>query len=154
MTYSMENVKLGAIQMDESTNKKWANPDIFSNKNFPFTNDNPLENYDLSSIQSYVQDVLSKATTGDAMLSAEIFETHQSVIAKIKIPSHLPPQNLRVWVSANHIKIEKSPEGKEQILNLPCSVDPNGKKTLYKKGILQIRIPKVKYKDRYHEVFF
>jgi HSP20 family molecular chaperone IbpA len=140
--------------LDELSSKKWANPDIFSNKKFPFTNDNPLENFDLSSIQSYVQNVLSQVTTGDAMLSAEIFETHQSVIAKIKIPSQLQPKDLRVWVNANHIKIEKSPEGKEQILNLPCSVDPNGKKAIYKKGILQIRIPKVKNKDRYHEVFF
>jgi HSP20 family molecular chaperone IbpA len=145
---------LGAIHLDEFTSKKWANPDIFFNKKFPFTNDNPLENYDLSSIQSYVQNILSQVTTGDAMLSAEIFETHQSVIAKIKIPSQMQPKNLRVWVNANHIKIEKSPEGKEQVFNLPCSVDPNGKKALYKKGILQIRMPKVNYKDRNHEVFF
>ncbi|QGQ98645.1 hypothetical protein EHS13_29070 [Paenibacillus psychroresistens] len=140
--------------MDQSTIKKWANQDIFSNKKFPFTNDNPLENYDLSSIHSYVQNVLSQVSTGDEMLRSEIFETHQWVIAKIKIPNKLHPKNLRVWVNATHVKIEKAPEGKEQILNLPCRVDPHAKKAIYKKGILEIRIPKVKYKDRYHEVFF
>jgi hypothetical protein len=147
-------MNLGAIHLDESTNNKWANPDIFFNKKFPFTNDNPLENYDLSSINSYVQKVLSQVSTGDAMLGAEIFETHLSVIAKIKIPNQMQLKNLRFWVNANHIKIERSPDGREQILNLPSIVDPLAKKAVYKKGILEIRIPKVKYKDRYHEVFF
>jgi HSP20 family molecular chaperone IbpA len=143
--------------MDETANEKWGNPDIFSNKKFPFTHDNPLENYDLSSIHSYVQNVLSQVTNGESMLSTDVFETHHWVIAKIKIPNQLLSRNLKIWVNANRIKIERTQDNKApivQILNLPCRVDPYTRKAVFRKDILEIRMPKVKYKDRYHEVIF
>ena len=143
---------MGAMYLNESAEKKWTN-DSFFNKKFPFNHANPLENYDLSAINSYVQNVLSQATVGEVMLNAEVFETHQSVIAKIKLPKQLHPRNLRIRINANHIKIEKTENNVEQIIHLPCRVDPNGRKAVYKKNILEIRIPKVKAKDRYHEVF-
>lgn len=140
--------------MDDLTYKNWVNPDIFSNKKFPFTNTNPLENYDLSSIHSYVQNVLSNVSTsagGDVKVRTEVFETHHWVIAKIKLAN---PRHMRIWVNANRIKIEQTQQGKTQILNLPSKVNPLSRKILYKKGILEIRMPKAKLKDRYHEVFF
>ncbi len=151
VTYSILIMLSGAIHLD-GLNKNWTNPDIFSNKKFPFTHANPLENYDLSSIHAYVQNVLSNVSASDGVLvKTEVFETHQWVLAKIKLPN---PKGTRVWVNANRIKIEKAPGGKEQILQLPCRVNPLAKKVLYKKGILEIRMPKLKYNDRYHEIIF
>jgi HSP20 family protein len=138
--------------LDLPAGKKWTN-DTFFNKKFPFNDANPLENYDLSSINAYVQNVISQATTGEVKLSTEVFETHRSVIAKIKLPKQLHPKNLRIQVNANNIKIEKTEGNEEQIIHLPCRVDPSGRKAVYKQSVLEIRIPKVNTKDPYHEVF-
>lgn len=138
--------------MDNSAGKKWTQ-DSFFDKKFPFKHADPLENYDLSSINAYVQNVLSQATIGEARLSTEVFETHQSVIVKIKLPKQLHPRNLRIKVNSNHIKMEKTEGNEEQIIPLPCRVDPTGRKAVFKQSILEIRIPKVKTRDPYHEVF-
>ncbi|MEX2461452.1 MAG: Hsp20/alpha crystallin family protein [Paenibacillaceae bacterium] len=139
--------------MDDSAEKTWTNQDSLFNKKFPFHNTNPLENYDLSSIHTYVQNVLSQVAVDELKLRVEIFETHQSVIAKIKIPKHLDPRSLKIWVNTSHIKMERTQDNKEQMINLPSRVDSNTSKAVYKQGILEIRIPKLKARDRYHEVF-
>lgn len=139
--------------MDDSINKNWGGSELFSNKNFPFTQVNALESYDLSSIQSYVQNVLSQVSTmDDALLKAEVFETHQWVIAKIKISSQILARSLRIRVNSHHMVISRTQNSKDQIIHFPCKVNPLARKSVYKSGILEIRMPKLKYKERYHEV--
>jgi len=143
---------MGAIQLDDSAKKTWTNQDSFFDKKFPFHQANPLENYDLSSIHSYVQNVLSQVAVGDEKLIVEVFETHQSVIAQIKIPKQLNPRSLKIWVKTSHIKIERTQDNKEQLISLPSNVDSNTSKAVYKQGILEVRMPKLKARDRYQEV--
>jgi HSP20 family molecular chaperone IbpA len=139
--------------LDVSSNKKWTDQDSFFNKKFPFGDVNPLEKFDLSSISAYVQNVLSNVPHVDAMQDAETFETHHWVIVQIKLPKKQHPKNLRVLVNAHHIKIKGQTEGEGQLIKLPCSVVPTAAKAQFKQGILEIKMPKVKYKEHFHQVF-
>jgi hypothetical protein len=139
--------------LDESTNKKWTDQDSFFGKKFPFGDVNALEKFDLSSINAYVQNVLSNVPHSGALLSPETFETHHWVIVQIKLPKKVHPKNLRVFINARNIKIKGQDEGDEQLIKLPCSVVPAESKAQFKQGILEIKMPKVKYKEHFHEVF-
>jgi HSP20 family molecular chaperone IbpA len=139
--------------LDESTNKKWTDRDSFFGKKFPFGDVKPLENFDLSSIKAYVQNVLSNVPHSDAILSPEIFETLHVVIVQIKLPKKLNPKNLQVLINAHNIKIKGQSEEEGQLIKLPCSVIPAASKAHYKQGILEIKMPKVRYKEHFHEVF-
>jgi HSP20 family molecular chaperone IbpA len=139
--------------LDLPNNKKWTDRDSFFNKEFPFRDVNPLENFDLSSINAYVQNVLSNVSHSDTMLSSETFETHHSVIVQLKLPKKVHPKNLRVLINAHNIKINGQNEGEGQLIKLPCSVVPTGSKAQYKQGILEIKMPKVRFKEHFHEIF-
>ena len=122
-------------------NEKWTNPEYLLNQ------------FDLSSIQKYVQNAISSMSSiEEAKLSSEVFETHTDVIARIKLPSKLHPRNVRVHVNTMNLKLEGLLEGKEKIFNLPCTVNAGISTALFKQGVLEIKMPKLKPRDRYHEV--
>jgi len=141
------------MEEDATNNEKWAQGDSFFNGKSPFSYVNPLEKLDLSSLHNYVQNAISRVSMGEPALISEVFETHQYAIAKIKISKKLYSNQLRVFVNYNQIKLEGLTGYKAQIINLPCHVEASNCKAIYRQGILEIKLPKVKYKNYYHEVF-
>jgi HSP20 family protein len=160
LAYSMKKVHIGGVDLEQSTNKKWGNHDPFFNNKFPFNEANALkglESFDLSSINNYVQNAILHAMPGDITkypdIHPDIFETHHFVIVKLKLPKKLNPNNIRVFIQANHIKLEGWTNEKEHMIKLPCSVLSSKSNALFKQGVLEIKMPKIKFRDRYQEVF-
>jgi HSP20 family molecular chaperone IbpA len=156
LAYSMKKVFIGGIGLEQSTDKRWGNLDPFFNNKF-FNDANPLEGIDLSSINNYVQNAISHVmpseTTIHPDVHPDIFETHNFVIVKLKLPKNVNPSNIRLFIQANHIKLEGWANEKEQIIKLPSSVQSTKSKALFKQGVLEIKMPKIKFRDRFHEVF-
>jgi HSP20 family molecular chaperone IbpA len=107
-----------------------------------------LANKDFSWLEDYVQGILSQslppvpkeAQTGSS-LQSEVFETHDYMIAKIKIPDPINPKKIKIFFATNQIWLEGLSD-KSKIIQLPTHGRFHGSKAAFKDDILEIRIPK------------
>ncbi|ANE45444.1 hypothetical protein SY83_02900 [Paenibacillus swuensis] len=110
-------------------------------------------------IEAYVNEVIDRSLPLTApvyprALRAETFETHNSVIVKIRIPPKIKLRNLRVLIHPGHIKVEGLHRSRPQIIKLPTLVNKKRSKAVYRDGILQIQIRKhTANGGGYHEVY-
>ncbi|MFE5319513.1 Hsp20/alpha crystallin family protein [Paenibacillus sp. NPDC056579] len=113
---------------------------------------------DTSWVGDYVEKVLEKSIpkkwgghepNPSSNHTAEVFETHNYVIVKLKMNDQANPN---VKIRTDQIKIEGLVKNKAQIIKLPCHVIPSGSRASYKDGILQIKMKKKKINKSYHEV--
>jgi hypothetical protein len=109
---------------------------------------------DASWVGDYVQHILEKTIpkTGiprSSKLFHEVFETHNYVIIKLKMPD---PGNPLVKVRADQVIIESSYKGKKHEIPLPCWVTPRLSRATHKDGILQIKLRKRKFNKTYETV--
>jgi HSP20 family molecular chaperone IbpA len=122
----------------------------FKGKNFT---DGPheavLANKDFSWLEDYIQGILSQALPQSSeeiakksVLQSEVFETHDYMIAKIKIPNQINPRKIKILFAINQIRLEGLPENRKPILQLPAHGRFQGSKAVFKDDILEIRIPK------------
>ncbi|MEF3307626.1 Hsp20/alpha crystallin family protein [Paenibacillus sp. GYB004] len=113
---------------------------------------------DTNWIESYVQDAIKQAFPQNSELnlsskrySAEVFETHNSVIVKISIPDQTQAKNARVKVGANVVKLEGLPGKGSQLIKLGSAVIESSCKAVYKDGVLQLHLRKRADDDFFHE---
>lgn len=119
-------------------------------------------------VQNYVQDILSKSLpqaesilsqwgkdhTGqgggffDTTLRSDVFETHRSVIARVRIPANIDPYALRASAEPHLLKIEGLPDGKKMNIRLPAMVKTQGTRANFKNGVLEIRMTKEDYSGK------
>jgi HSP20 family molecular chaperone IbpA len=142
--------------MDDNTNFKWENFEKLFGDNFPVMPTVHLKNLD--SIETYVQSTLNNSMNTiqnmiDGIVQTETFETHRFVIAKIKIPASIKPENLKILVNTNHLKLEVLPGNQKQIIKLPALVNTRNCRALIENGVLQIKMQKQRTDDSYDEVF-
>jgi HSP20 family molecular chaperone IbpA len=112
-------------------------------------------------VENYVQKFLSKALpsavgstgNGGGRVSFEVFETHDHVIAKIKLPAKENPRALQVFVRSDRIKLVGLLNGKSEHIPLPAQVAPKTAKARFKNGVLQVQVRKRRSKEPYHEVY-
>jgi HSP20 family molecular chaperone IbpA len=109
---------------------------------------------DISWVDDYVQQMLKKTMPRSGMLSgltgtAEVFDTHNYVIVKLKLPH---PNNPNVKVRADRVTIEDSPDLKKQSVQLPCLIVPRLSRVSHKNGILQIKLRKRKINKAWHDI--
>jgi len=112
---------------------------------------------DTSWVENYVQQVLSKSlpklnVSSKAKRSqsqAEVFDTHNYVIVKMKLPDQLNPT---VKVRTDQVRVDGLDNGDKKIIQLPCHVVPKYSRSSYKDGILQIKMRKKKLDKTYHEI--
>ncbi|MGG1517686.1 Hsp20/alpha crystallin family protein [Paenibacillus oryzisoli] len=139
---------------------KWEQVEKFLGQKLPFAEKGQTFLDNMMLAEGYVQDVLKKAMPGlEATLSTaaiqnEVFETHEHVIIKVKIPKDEDPRNLQVFVKSTHIKITGFANGnKSRIIKLSTLVLPRTARVRYRQRLLEIKLRKRGLKELYHEAY-
>jgi len=76
-------------------------------------------------------------------LGYDTFETHRSVIVRLRLPDGIHPRELETAISCHKVRI-KLPSGTKQVIPLPKAVNPRRARTSFKNGILELRLPKTR----------
>ncbi|WP_274363484.1 Hsp20/alpha crystallin family protein [Paenibacillus thermotolerans] len=87
-----------------------------------------------------------------ALLSYDLFETHRSVILRLNIPKNMSPHEVKASVNRRKVRIEL-PSGKLQEIKLEKPVNPKRSQAVYKEGVLEVRMPKIREPKSFHEVY-
>jgi HSP20 family protein len=95
-------------------------------------------------LERVVQDALTPSTVSNNKqpYPHTQFETHKSVIIRIRLPRSIHPELLRLYVGASTLRIEGFPNQYEKKVRLPCEVKRNGIRSIFKDDILEIRMVK------------
>lgn len=83
-------------------------------------------------------------------LGYDVFETHRSVIVRIRLPSDIHPRELDTAISCHKVRI-RLPSGETQVIALPRAVNPKRARALFRNGILELRLPRTG--EPYHPVY-
>lgn len=144
---------------EEQASDQWEQWDAFENmmlQAFPFlpkpftrgaiADPNWLSDTLQSTISRYIdQEMKSKfpqSVFGRA-LGYDLFETHRSVIVRLRLPDDVRPRELEMSVSCHKVRI-KLPSGGRQVIPLPNAVNPKRARSLFRNGILELRLPKTR----------
>lgn len=98
-------------------------------------------------IEGYVRDMISNAVPAAGTWPIpnkqryKCFETHHFVFIKFKLGSSVKPEELRLFVRPDRIKL-RLPGGKQEEVSLPCTVIADSCRALCKEGILQVKLRK------------
>ncbi|GIP38124.1 hypothetical protein J31TS4_14040 [Paenibacillus sp. J31TS4] len=106
-------------------------------------------------VESYVKNMLDNTLNkrgGDTGLAHEQFETHSDVIVRITVPDSLSVRSLRLLCGPRQLKLEGLPSGTTQSIELPCPVLFESARAVYKRGVLQVRMPKEIESDFLQEI--
>ncbi len=134
----------------------WKKMESIFGKQFPFSTLSGNKSFDLSWVEDYVKSVMKQAMPQNDQpdeLESEVFETHRDVIAKIAVPEHISPGDLRIFAASNQIRLEGLPGGAKQFIPLPAHVNPGVSRALMKQGVLQIQMRKQNKEEQYKEIF-
>jgi len=129
---------------EEVYGEQWSKDDQFFKQKLP--------RVDLSSIDKYVQNVLSHVSDQTSIPLPELFETHYSVIARMKVSSKADVKQIKISVNSTQLKLKGIYDREEKLIKLPCCVEAAYCKALLKNGILEVKMPKVKHNSSYYEV--
>ncbi|WP_068617572.1 Hsp20/alpha crystallin family protein [Paenibacillus tuaregi] len=142
-------------------NLEWLGEDPFFKNLFPFKDFKDQFKLDPSEVDKYVEDAISKAMSGNSLFDAgavgsrkmnhEIMDTHHFIIAKIRVPRQIHPENLWVQVSRTQVKFSGHEEEQPQIITLAAPVNPLKSSATFKLGSLQVKMPKLK-SGGFHDV--
>lgn len=111
---------------------------------------------DLSWIEGYIQDMMSKAipnykenagnTAGinsrNTSFNYNIFETHDYMITRVKVPEDVYHKNVRVWFDINQLTLTGLSNNRSETIRLPFKGRYTGSQGYYKDDYLEVRIPK------------
>ncbi|MEF3302025.1 Hsp20/alpha crystallin family protein [Paenibacillus sp. GYB003] len=147
--------------MDEQRKDMFANFDWKSFEQF-FGGKFPLGadlNRDTAWVDRVVKDVMSKALPHPIDVGllgkhfqTEVFETHNNVIVKIHIPDQETARRIRPYIGFNLLKLEGAADDKTQTVKLTSPIVPESCKAVYKNGVLQLHMRKMKRKEPLREV--
>ncbi|NOV02906.1 hypothetical protein [Paenibacillus planticolens] len=139
---------------------KWEQIEKFLGQKLPFGEKGQTFLDNMTWVEGYVQDMLKKAMpVMDANVSshdsfgAEVFETHEHVIIKVKVAKDEDPRALRVFVKSNQLKLSGFLNGKSRIVKMPTLVLPRTARVSYKQRQLQIKVRKRGLKENYIESY-
>lgn len=139
---------------------KWEQIEKFLGQKLPFGEKGQTFLDNMSWVEGYVQDMLKKAMSGTAVdisaqtvAPAEIYETHEHVIVKVKLDKDEDPKAMQVFVKSSQIKLTGFLNGNNRIVKLPALVLPRTARVVCKQRILEIKIRKRGLKENYQEAF-
>lgn len=141
--------------MSERSNNtfNWKSFEKFFGGKFPLQ----MENYNNRDwVENYVQDILSNIPVGlkkNKLMNHEIFQTHNFVFTKIKVPDNINIGDLYISASSNQIKIEGLPDNQHYVIKLPTMVKARESRAKFENGHLQIKIRKMKDDQKFHDVY-
>lgn len=104
-------------------------------------------------VENYVSQILKgpEKIKKQSGLEHELQETKEDLIVKIKIPDHIHPRNLKLLVSHNSLKLNGL-SATSRVIRLPKNVIGESAKAVFKKGVLQVRMPKDYEGDFFNEI--
>jgi HSP20 family molecular chaperone IbpA len=153
------NNKMNNSQDNETHQSDWHQFDQFFAA-FPFGKPDKMNNakLDLSWVETYVRDVIKRAGSQSPIkqnqdLHYEVFETHLYVIAKISLSEAIQPSSLKLLIGTNQIKIAGLPNNGTQLIPLPSPVNYKKSRTMFKQGVLQIKMRKRYTDENFQEVY-
>lgn len=79
-----------------------------------------------------------------------VFETHDSIIARVKIPEGINPKKVKVFVGTSSASIYLN-ENKSHVIMLPKEIKKEGTIAKIKENILEFRAPKLD-REYMHEI--
>jgi HSP20 family molecular chaperone IbpA len=130
---------------------------------FPLPDMAKVNHRDASWVSDYVNQLLKTSRVADPSadpirtvtgLNADIYETHTSVICRIRVPADADIYSIRVWVHSRHLKLEGLPGKRHtQTIALPASVNSKSCSAIFKKDVLEIKMAKDRRKPIYREVY-
>jgi HSP20 family molecular chaperone IbpA len=143
---------------------KWEQIEKFLGQKLPQTMKDKSQSIldNMSWVEDYVQDVVKnvmpkvRETAGISSqhgLSIEVFETHEHVIAQVKLPKEENPRALQVLIRSDQIKLTGFLDGKPRFIKLPSLALPRTAKARYKQPTLQIQFRKRGLQENYHETY-
>lgn len=103
-------------------------------------------------ISDYVQEAIGRAMPaleGVASSYPEIFETHNFVIVKIKLPAGTDNTRLELKAKADRLQVAGIPGRGVLEQKLPCLVAAPHGRALVRNGVLQIKLRKLQADNRY-----
>lgn len=80
----------------------------------------------------------------------DLFETHRNIFVQCRLPKEASPVDMNFSVNKRKLKIAYS--GKTEEVKLPNDVDPVRSSANYKDGILEIRMPKSRDRETFHDI--
>jgi HSP20 family molecular chaperone IbpA len=124
---------------------------------FPFQDLIKAGAKDASWVGNYVQQILKQSHLPGAVNSSldyELFETHKSVICRVNVPKDTNPSLIRLWINSQHLKLEGVPSSRDKAkIPLPAPVIAKTSKAVFKKDVLEIRMPKDSKERGFKEVY-
>ncbi|RKN86400.1 Hsp20/alpha crystallin family protein [Paenibacillus ginsengarvi] len=81
-------------------------------------------------------------TSKTSSFTYNVFETHRSLIVRIRLSSETNPRTVRIVASTTEVKVTGLPDGEDKTVKLPMPVRIDGAKALCKKQIIEITLPK------------
>lgn len=100
-----------------------------------------------ASIASAMADLLQ-----DKSEQIEQFETHRSIIIKLKLPHRQQLNDMHLQLNDAHMKISGWRQHDIQTIRFPTAVWPKTAKAVYRNGVLQIQIRKKEKRSSYHVI--
>lgn len=94
--------------------------------------------------------VVAGMPAGSSRFRADLFETHRSLIARVRLPDQAVGQT-RTLVSRQRLRIEWPPDGKREIA-LSKPVNPKRSRARLKDGVLEVHMPKLQQSVHYYEL--
>lgn len=82
---------------------------------------------------------------------SDVFETHDYVIVRIKVPHNVNPKGIKVRATPSRLYIKISNYSQEEVILLPTDVDKSDVKAAYADNVLEIIIPKER-EDNHQEI--
>lgn len=159
--YCRENEVMSLNGFNRHPWMKWEQLEKFLGQKLPFRENGQTFLDNMTWVEGYVQDTLKKAMQGlDATVAStaggdasDIFETHDHVIVKVRLPKDENPRALQVFVKSDHIKVTGTLNGKDRVIKLPAMVIPKTARVRYRERLLQVQVRKRGLKEGYHEAF-
>ena len=151
---------------EHQASEQWEQWDAFENmmlQAFPFlpkhftrggiADSNWLSDVVQNTINRYIdQEMKSKFPQSifGRTLGHDVFETHRSVIVRIRLPADIHPRELDMAISCHKVRI-KLPSGEQQVIALPRAVNPKRARATFREGVLELRMPRTG--EPFHPVY-
>lgn len=137
--------------------KFWRSFEQFFGGQFP---NMPLDKaFDPDSMEEWVQQLVrssfpqaSSGAPGQAYRT-EVFETHNNVVVKVHVPDREEAESLDVRAGIRQVRLQRNRDKFEQVIRLAALVVPQSCRAVYKQGILQLHMRKMKTSDKLYDVY-
>lgn len=85
-----------------------------------------------------------QTSTNSPIRNIQIFETHRSVIVRVKVSPQTDIERWRFFIGINELVIKGIATEEDKKIKLPVNVRYKGSKVVYKNKIFEVRMPKRK----------